>query len=93
MVTTNQTNKAKPAGAPIQAAELKARTEEKVRCVDERPDELLVAGIGTWDWDLVKNTAICSEPYFRLCGLEPTESSVTTFEEWKLCIHPLYSQP
>ena len=89
MATTNQTNKAQPAGARMRAeVKLKAVTEDLKRRVAKHTDELQVAGVGTWDWDLLKNTLICCEQYVRLCGLEPIESTVKTFEEWKSCIHP-----
>ena len=89
MATTNQTNKAQPAGTRMRAeVKLKAVTEDLKRRVAKHTDELQVAGVGTWDWDLLKNTLICCEQYVRLCGLEPIESTVKTFEEWKSCIHP-----
>ena len=67
MVTTNQTNKAKPAGVRMRAgAELKVRTEEQrtprgraLRRTAGRGRRHVGLGPG-------KNAAICSEPYFRL---------------------------
>lgn len=42
-------------------------------------------GVGTFDWDIVKNTARCSDQYFRLFGIDPSHS--VSLEDFLAQVH------
>ena len=42
-------------------------------------------GVGTFDWDIVQNTAKCSDQYFRLFGIEPSPD--VSFEAFLKQVH------
>jgi diguanylate cyclase (GGDEF)-like protein/PAS domain S-box-containing protein len=45
------------------------------------------AGVGTFSWDIGGDTTTCSDEYFRLFGIEPRATAVTT-AEWREHLHP-----
>jgi hypothetical protein len=46
------------------------------------------AGVGTFDWDIAKQEAYCSEEYFRNIGVEPRKDGKITYDEWYSWVHP-----
>jgi diguanylate cyclase (GGDEF)-like protein/PAS domain S-box-containing protein len=64
------------------------RSEEELR---RTRDQLLeaqeLARIGSWEWDIVANTASWSAQLFRIFGLEPNEI-VPTYEGYLERVHP-----
>jgi two-component system CheB/CheR fusion protein len=64
------------------------KTEEALRESEERLTLAQnAAGIGTWDWVLGEDRAQCSDQYFRLYGLEPSDQ-MPSFQDWKGRVHP-----
>jgi signal transduction histidine kinase len=45
------------------------------------------AGIGLWDWDIIKDAVKCSDQQYRLYGREPGTLSFT-YAEWTRMLHP-----
>lgn len=48
----------------------------------------VAGGVGTWDWDAVRGTVVCSESYCRLYGLDPKGPGHRSPEEWLAQVHP-----
>jgi PAS domain S-box-containing protein len=46
-----------------------------------------VAGVGSWDWDILSNKLIWSEEHYRLFGFPP-DPVYATNENWLACVHP-----
>lgn len=65
------------------------RAEVALRESEERQRMAQSAGnVGTFDWDLNSNTALCSDEYFLVMGATPRKSRRVTFEEWQSWLHP-----
>lgn len=45
-------------------------------------------GVGTWDWDALRQVATCSESYCRLYGLDPQSQGHQSPEAWLAQVHP-----
>ena len=58
-----------------------ARREEQLRLTFE------FTHIGTWDWDVVKNTVIWNDNHFKLLGLDPSATN-DPYQRWRSAIHP-----
>jgi PAS domain S-box-containing protein len=64
------------------------RTEEALRLSEERLRMATEgAGVGMWDWDVVRGTFHCNDTYFRMLGYTPWEFT-PTYERWLELIHP-----
>ena len=46
-----------------------------------------IAQVGSWDWDIARNTLIWSEEQCRLFGYAPEDFN-EKYEGWMICIHP-----
>lgn len=57
------------------------RSEERFRLAME------FAAVGTWDWNLAKDTVIWNDQHFQLLGLTPGTVE-PSYELWKTYIHP-----
>lgn len=61
---------------------------QRLKNSEERLKLAQAAGdVGTWDWDLLTDSATCSPQYFQLYGLPPS-SSLLSYDEWLSCVHP-----
>lgn len=47
----------------------------------------VAAGVGTWEWDIVRNEILWSDEYYPLYGLKPGEMA-PSYENWLGTIHP-----
>ena len=45
-------------------------------------------GIGTWEWDTIRNRLAWSPEHFRLHGLDPASASPPSLAQWLDIIHP-----
>jgi two-component system sensor kinase FixL len=62
---------------------------ESLRDSEARLQLAQVAGrVGTWDWDVLRGVATCSEAYCRLYGLDPKGPGHQSPEEWLAQVHP-----
>lgn len=72
-----------PAAPGLESADLQA-----VQSSHERLELLQhLSALGTWDWDIETNVAICSSSYHALYGLPP-ESEFPSYEVWLSRLHP-----
>lgn len=55
--------------------------EQRLRVAQE------IGQVGTWDWDICANRAVCSDSYYALYGLSP-KKGLPSYEDWSSCIHP-----
>jgi PAS domain S-box-containing protein len=46
------------------------------------------AGVGTFDWDITRQEAHCSDEYFRIIGIGPRKDGKITYDEWRSWVHP-----
>lgn len=78
-------------GRTVRLVTVRDLTERKEaeHALRESADWLTLAeaagGVGTFDWDIVKNTAKCSDQFFRLFGIDPSVG--VTLEEFLGHIH------
>jgi len=73
------------------ASDLTARkaAEMALRDSEARLQLAQAAGrIGTWEWDVVNERAICSRSYCQLYGLDPEGPGPQTPEDWLAQLHP-----
>ena len=64
------------------------RSESSLRFSEERLRlAQSAAEIGTWDWDISANSAVCSAQYYGLYGV-PYRVGFPSFEEWLERLHP-----
>jgi PAS domain S-box-containing protein len=63
------------------AADALKASEQRLELAQE------AAGMGMYDWDIVRDQAVCNERYFRLFGLEPQENMLST-DDWTAMVHP-----
>ena len=64
------------------------KAEETLRESEERLQlATQAAGIGIWDWDVVRNTLLWDESMYRLYGIR-REDFNGAYEAWFRCIHP-----
>ncbi|OGP18343.1 MAG: hypothetical protein A2V21_309195 [Deltaproteobacteria bacterium GWC2_55_46] len=64
------------------------RTEEALRRSEERLREAqAIAHMGSWDWDIAKNTLHWSDETYRIFGLAPQEFGAT-YDAFLACVHP-----
>lgn len=64
------------------AAEALRESEDRLRLAQE------AGGVGTWDWDVVRGIATCSDAYRKLYGLDPKGPGHQSVEEWLMQVHP-----
>ena len=65
------------------------RAEEAFRVSEDRLRLAVEAGqIGTWDWDIVKDTLILSPRSRALLGLPPADGEPVWREQVRSCMHP-----
>ncbi len=73
----------------IRLSRLRRAATEHIRISEERLriaiDE---AGMGTWDRDLRSGELRWSASLYRLLGLAPSESNLTSFQAWRERVHP-----
>jgi PAS domain S-box-containing protein len=82
-------------GKGTELHQLAAKLDEKVR---QRTAELTrsearmtqaqeLAHVGTWEWDVVRDTVIWSDEEFRILGLAPGECTPSV-DQYLACVHP-----
>ena len=71
-----------------QQLESTKRSEAALRFSEERLRlAQSAAGIGTWDWDISANSAVCSTQYYQLYGV-PYRAGFPSLEDWLQQLHP-----
>ena len=77
-------------GAALSEAAAKRQAAEAALREGEARLQLaqVAGGVGTWDWDAVHNSVVCSESYCRLYGLDPKGPGHQSPEEWLAQVHP-----
>ena len=65
----------------VQADEALRRSEESLAAAQR------LARLGSWDWDIVADQAVCSSGIYHILGLTP-ETFGANFEEFLSCVHP-----
>lgn len=65
------------------------RHAEEAQKTSEQRLELAqdAAGMGMFDWDIVRDEAVCNDRYFRLFGLKQQERMLSQ-EDWLAMVHP-----
>ncbi len=66
----------------VKAEEALRESEARLRLAQE------AGGVGSWDWDLLRNVVTCSEAYCRLYGLDPDGPGHQDFDAWLAQVHP-----
>lgn len=61
--------------------------DEKTRLLRNLYEAQRIAHLGSWDWDIVKNTLWWSDEIYRIFGLEPQEFGATN-EAFLNAVHP-----
>ncbi|MCH8948540.1 MAG: PAS domain S-box protein [Acidobacteria bacterium] len=81
------------ADRPVILALVRDITERKRAGEALRASEASPAGaqrmshVGSWDWDVEKNQAFCSDEYYRILGV-PLGQSDWSFDKFLNCVHP-----
>jgi PAS domain S-box-containing protein len=71
----------------IEIAERKRAEEDLERSENRLAAAQRMAGVGSWEWDVITNEVVWSDEEFRLFGLEPGERK-TTLRSYLALVHP-----
>jgi len=72
----------------IQDVSALKKTQNELSTKNEQLDFVArLSGLGTWDWNLIKNNIMYNDEYLEMLGYQQSDIS-GTIEEWESFIHP-----
>lgn len=65
------------------------KSEQKIRILLQRQENIIQsANIGTWEWDLKKDTAVLNDKWFQILGYNRADLEPINNDKWMQMVHP-----